>query len=264
VLACDDITSPEAVKAVRALRPDYIVVAAFGQKLPAEILTAPRKACLNVHPSLLPLYRGGNPVQRAVMNGDKLTGVSIIYMSDEVDVGDISVQKSVEIGPDETYGTLESRLASLGAHALVEAIGMIQAGSAGRTAQDESRVTRAGRLRPGEDVIDWSSPALRIHNLVRGLSPRPGAVTWFGEERIKVWETRLLPGETAPGARPGSVVRLDGDVAVVAAGDGVVGVLDVQPEGKKPMTAKAFLAGRPGAGSFFGRIQRREDRCSTI
>ncbi len=259
VLACEDVSAPEAVKAIRDLQPDYIAVAAFGQYLPKEILDAPKKACLNVHPSLLPLYRGGNPIQRAVMNGDAVTGVSIIYVSPKMDAGDVALQKTVEIGPDETYGTLESRLASLGGHALVEAVALVHAGSAGRTVQDESRATKAPHLRPGEEVIDWTSPASKIHNLVRGLSPRPGAVTWFGGERIKVWETRLLPGEKASGARPGLVVRTEGEMAVVATGDGALGVLEVQPDGRKPMAAKAFLAGRQEDEWLFGRIQGREE-----
>lgn len=258
VIACEDVSAPEVIEAIKDSSPDYIAVVAFGQKLPALVLSIAKKACLNVHPSLLPLYRGSNPVQRAVMNGDTVTGVSIIYMSERMDAGDIAVQKPVEIGQDETYGTLESRLASLCAHALVEAINLVQSGSAARTAQDDSRATRARHLRAGEEVIDWSSPAERIHNLVRGLSPRPGSVTWFGEERIKVWETRLLPGGSASGAGPGSLVRVDGDIAVVATGDGAVGVVEVQPDGKKPMGAIAFLAGRQKDGVMFGRIQGRD------
>lgn len=259
VLACDTLKSPEAIEAVRRAKPDFIVVAAFGQKLPREILEAPALGCFNLHPSLLPLYRGGNPVRRAIMNGDAVTGVSIIYMSERVDAGDIAVQKPVEIGQDETCGTLETRLASLGAHALVEAIGLVRSGSAPRTPQDESSATRAPHLGPGEDIIEWGRTAGEIHNLVRALSPRPGAVTWFGGERIKVWETRLLPGGTAGDGPVGSLLGLDGDMALAAAGDGPLGVVQVQPEGKKPMTARAFFAGRRGVGGFFGRIQRREE-----
>lgn len=244
VLACGDVSTPDVVEAISSAGPDFIVVAAFGQKLPKSLVEAPKRASLNVHPSLLPLYRGGNPVQRSVMNGDTLSGVSIIHLSDRMDAGDIVLQKPVEVGPNETYGTLESRLAVLGAHALVEAVSMIRSGSAPRTAQDPSRATRAPHLRPGEDAIDWRRPAKAIHDLVRGLSPKPGAVTWFGEGRIKVLETRLLPGERPGVAECGSVVRLEGGSAVVAVGDGAVGIIEVQPAGRKPMTARAFLAGR--------------------
>lgn len=252
VMACESVAAPEVVKVVCDQKPDLVVVAAFGQKLPREVLEAPALACLNVHPSLLPLYRGGNPVQRAVMNGDALTGVTIIHLAERMDSGDIAVQRAVEIGPDETYGTLESRLSSLGAHALIEAIGLLRAGSAPRVAQDESRATPARHLRRGEDIIDWARPAREVHNLVRGLSPKPGAVTWYGGERIKVWETRLLAGRM-PGMQPGALVGMEGDAALVAAGDGVVAVVEVQPEGKNSMTAKAFLAGRRDGASGFGQ-----------
>ena len=150
------------------------------------------------------------------MNGETVTGVSIIHLSEKMDAGDIVLQKSVEIGPDETYGTLETRLASLGAHALVEAIGMIRAGDAPRVPQDESMATLAPHLRRGEEIIDWGKPAKAIHDLVRALSPRPGAVTWLRGERIKVWETRLLPHEKPANAKPGSILRLVGDWAVAA------------------------------------------------
>jgi methionyl-tRNA formyltransferase len=256
VLACKKVSDPEAVKRITDLRPDFIVVAAFGQRLPAPLLGAAKYACLNVHPSLLPLYRGGNPIQRAVMNGDGFSGVSIMYMSDKMDAGDIAIQKTVEVGPDETYGTLESRLAVLGAHALLEAMMLVRAGSAPRVAQDESKTTKAPHLRNGEETIDWAWSSRRIHALVRGLSPRPGAVTWFGEQRMKVWETRILPSERAS-SDTGSVRRTEGDMAVVATGDGAIGVLEVQPDGRKPMTAQAFLSGRQGASEGF-RIQGRE------
>ena len=254
VLACEDLSAPEAIQAISATKPDFIVVAAFGQKLPRAVLDLPKLACLNVHPSLLPLYRGGNPVQRAVMNGDAVTGVSIIHLSDRMDAGDIVLQKSADLGAEETYGTLESRLAVLGAHALVEAMAMVRAGVAPRTAQDESRATRAPHLRRGEEVIDWDTPAKAIHDLVRGLSPRPGAVTWFGKERIKVWETRLLPGEKIGPAKTGSVLRQDGEMVVVAAADSAVGILEVQPDGRRPMPAGSFLAGRQDVLQRFGRI----------
>lgn len=259
VLAVEDISAPEAMDEIRSKVPDFIVVAAFGQKLPGEILTAAKKATLNIHPSLLPKYRGGNPVQRAVMNGDAVTGVSIIHLSDKMDAGDIVLQKTVEVGPDETYGTLETRLASLGAHALVEALAMIRAGDAPRVPQDESMATRAPHLRRGEEIIDWNKPAKAVHDLVRALSPKPGAVTWLGSERIKVWETRLLPEPKPADAEPGSILGFTGDCAKVAAGDSVLAVCLVQPEGGSKMTGKAFLIGRQGAPRKFGRNQGRED-----
>jgi len=254
VITPDDVGSPEIVAKLKEISPDFIVVVAFGQKLPKEVLELPKRACLNVHPSLLPKYRGGNPIQRQVMAGEKVTGVSVIYMSERMDAGDICVQKSIEIGPDETYGTLEKRLAVLGAHALVEAIFLVYTGSAGRTAQDEAARSYAYHLKPGEEIINWGLSAEEIHNLVRGLSPTPGAVTRLGDERIKIWETRLL--KQAPrvveGLSPGTILETQGDMLVVETGEGVIGVAEVQPEGKKPMTGKAFLVGRPKAPKRFG------------
>lgn len=254
VLTCEDVSLPGVIEAVKDQSPHYVVVVAFGQRLPAGILDAPQKACLNVHPSLLPRYRGGNPIQRAVMNGDQLTGVSIMYMTDRMDAGDIVVQKQTKIGPDETFGTLESRLSSLGAHALMETIGLIQTHLAGRTPQDESIATRAFHLRAGEDHIDWSLGSQAIHNLVRGLSPRPGAVTCLGEERIKIWETGLLPGESPCGSPPGQILGVRGDAALVGTGDGVIAVRTVQPFGKKSMSARAFLLGRHNGHRQFGEF----------
>ena len=246
VITPQRLADREVVEKIRSASPDFIAVAAYGQKLPPEILAIPKYACLNVHPSLLPKYRGGNPIQRQIMAGEKLTGVSIIYMTDRMDAGDICVQKCLEIGPDETFGTLEKRLAVLGAHALLEAMFLVFTGSAGRTPQDEGKATYAPHLKPGEEIIDWNRTAQDVHNLVRALSPVPGAVTVFDDERIKVWETRLIaPSGRAMGKEsPGVILGTEGDMIKVQCGQGIIGILKVQPEGKRPMTARAFLLGR--------------------
>jgi methionyl-tRNA formyltransferase len=250
VLTCEDVGDPGVVAKIREIAPDFVVVAAFGQKLPTAVLDAPALACLNVHPSLLPKYRGGNPIQRAIMNGDKATGVTIIHLSEKMDAGDIVLQKTVEIGPNETFGTLLKRLASLGAHALIQACCLVAAGSDRRTPQDEALATTARHLRRGEEIIDWSKSRESVHNLVRALSPRPGAVTFVDKERIKIWETRIPPVSTAHSARYGSIIGIEGDHALVQCGDGPLAVLLVQPEGRKPMSAKAFLIGRSSVSSF--------------
>lgn len=242
VLECLSVSDPDVVARIREMEPDFITVVAFGQKIPKELLELPRFACLNLHPSLLPKYRGGNPVQRAVIAGDKITGVSVIYMSEKMDAGDICLQKTVEIGSDETYGTLEKRLADLGAHCLVEAMSGVLSGTAGRTAQDDSKASRAPHLRKGEEIIDWTLPARSIHNLVRGLSPRPGAVTFWDGIRIKIWETHMTTLESEDD--PGTVVRTEDDFGLVSCGVGVLQVKLVQPEGKKPMSFRAFMIGR--------------------
>lgn len=243
VLACEDVNAPDVVEKIRQASPDFIVVSAFGQKLGSEILGLPRRACLNVHPSLLPKYRGGNPIRRAIMAGEESTGVTIIYMSNKMDAGDICVQKTTTVGPDETFGTLEKRLAVLGAHALIEAIVAIWTGSAQRVPQDERYVSYARHLAPGEDEIDWTKPARTVHNLIRALSPDPGAVTFLGNERIKVLETRVLQ-DASSGLTPGSILGLEGELLKVQCGEGIIGILEVQPEGKRPMSGRSFFIGR--------------------
>ena len=251
VITPEKVGAPESVKAIEEASPDLIVVSAYGQKIPGEILALPRMGALNVHASLLPEYRGANPVRRAIMDGRRTTGVTVMWMTEEIDAGDICVQKAIEIGPDETFGTLEKRLASLGAHALIEAIMLIRGGSAPRIPQDVSRVTKAPLLKPGEEVVNWNRSAAEIHNLVRALSPEPGATTWYQRERIKLWETRVLTGEKST-AVPGDVLSVDEDKVVVACGEGVLGLVTVQPSGKRPMSAAAFLRGRAGLPRRFG------------
>lgn len=251
VLTPETMFSPEVIDRLRALEPDFIAVAAFGQKLPKEVLELPKYACLNVHPSLLPNYRGGNPVQRQIMSGEQVSGVSIIYMSERMDAGDICIQKTTALGPNETYGTLEKRLSILGAHALLEAILMVYAGGAPRIPQDEKEKTMAFHLKQGEEIIDWKDSAANIHNLVRALSPIPGSVTVFGDERIKIRQTQLV-GPDSLGAsgnsEPGTILDVSDPMVLVQCGQGVIGVVDVQPEGKTCMPAKAFLMGRQQKG----------------
>jgi methionyl-tRNA formyltransferase len=252
VLTCERVGDPGVVRKIREIAPDFVIVAAFGQKLPEEVLSAPKIACLNVHPSLLPKYRGGNPVQRAIMNGDTATGVSIMYMSEKVDAGDIVLRREVPIGPNETFGTLERRLASLGAHVLVEAVRLLASGSVARIPQDEPEATIARHLSKGEEVIDWRRPAAEVHNLVRGLSPKPGAVTYLDGQRIKIWRTRL-PLELHEGSHTaGSIIGVEGESALVQCGDVPIAVLEVQPEGRSSMSAQAFLMGLRSRNRVFG------------
>jgi methionyl-tRNA formyltransferase len=255
VFTPETISSPGAIERLKALEPDFIAVAAYGQKIPAQVLGLPKYACLNVHPSLLPKYRGGNPVQRQIMAGEQKSGVTIIYMSERMDAGDICLQKVLDVDPDETYGTLEQRLSVVGAEALVEAMCLVYTGSAARTPQNEEESTYAPHLKPGEELINWQASAEDIHNLVRALSPVPGAVTVFGSERTKIWRTKLLPSESYPfpaDTVPGTILKAGDTMAVVRCGKGVIGVLEVQPAGKKTMPAKAFLAGRQDRETKFG------------
>ncbi|HHX09905.1 MAG TPA: methionyl-tRNA formyltransferase [Firmicutes bacterium] len=255
VFTPENISSPEAIERLRLVEPDFIAVAAYGQRIPAQVLELPKYACLNVHPSLLPKYRGGNPIQRQIMAGEQKSGVTIIYMSERMDAGDVCVQKTVDVDPNETYGTLERHLSVTGADALIEAIALVYTGAAARTPQDEGESTYAPHLKPGEEIIDWQAPAEHIHNLVRALSPVPGAVTLFGTERTKIWRTQLLPSESyafSDDTAPGTILKIDDTMAVVRCGQGVIGVLEVQPAGKTTMIARAFLVGRQDRSNKFG------------
>jgi methionyl-tRNA formyltransferase len=258
VITPEDMSCPDVVSAIKEVQPDVIAVVAFGQKLPKEVLEIPKYACLNVHPSLLPKYRGGNPIQRQLMAGETEVGVSIMYMDEGMDSGDICLQRVVPVGPDETLGTLEKRLSVVGADALLESIHAIYEGSAPRIAQDEKVKTVAFHLKPGEDVIDWTRPATEIHNLVRALSPAPGAVTTFGDERIKIWQTELADSNEKEDSdsAPGTIIGIEESKLLVRCGEGLLAVTEVQPEGKRRMSAKAFLAGRQKGPFRFGDLDK--------
>ncbi len=255
VFTPDAIGTSQSIEKLTLARPDFIAVVAYGQKLPNSIIELPKYACLNVHPSLLPKYRGGNPIQRQIMAGEQTTGVSVILMGEQMDAGDICFQKSLKLEANETFGELENRLSIEGAQALVETIWSIYTGSAECKSQKESEATFAPHLKRGENVIDWKLSAHQIHNLVRALSPKPGAVTMFGNELTKIWRTQIMSLQRVSNLDrtvPGTVVKINGTMAIVKCGKGLLGVLEVQPAGKKTMAAAAFLAGRQKLTARFG------------
>lgn len=234
----------EFLEALRSLRPDVIVTVAYGKILPREILELPRLGCLNVHPSLLPRYRGAAPIHRALMNGDQLTGVTVMRMSEEMDAGDIVLQRELQIDPEEDRGALEARLAEAGAELLLQALRLLATGEAPRRPQDHAAATYAPRLAREEERIDWHQPAERVINLVRALSPRPGAHTLVDGEPLKILRAAALSG--APAGAPGEVVEIrPGEGFVVRAKEGAVLVRVVQPAGGRVMPAAAYLNGRP-------------------
>ncbi len=239
------VEQPERIKdaagAIEETGCDVLVVVSYGQIIPREILDIPKEGPLNVHPSLLPRYRGAAPIQRAIMNGEKRTGVTIMWMNERLDAGDIFLQREVEIGENETYGELHQRLAELSARMLLEALDLIEAGRAVRIPQDESLATYAKPISKEETRIDWSLPAERLHNLVRALSPKPGAQATISGMRVKIYRTE--PGELS--GTPGEVLVKDPKAGVleVACGAKSLRILEIQPEGKKIMDAASFLRG---------------------
>lgn len=234
----------EAMKVIETLSPDLIVVAAYGRILPDEMLAYPPMGCINVHSSLLPKFRGAAPINWAILAGEKETGVTIMHMAHELDAGDIILQKSTPIAPNETAETLYARLAELGGELVTEAVTALEQGTAARTPQDESQATLAPMLSKELSPMDFSRPAQALHDQVRGLYPWPAAVTELDGLRCKVLQTALT-GETTSKA-PGTVVQADKKGLKLACGDGkVLELVTVQPDGKKAMPATAFLQGHP-------------------
>lgn len=233
-----------ALAQIQALAPELIVVAAYGRFLPDDILACPKFGCINVHSSLLPKYRGAAPINWAVLNGETVTGVTIQQMAHDMDAGDILAQESTPIGSEEDAGQLYTRLSELGAALLVRTVADIAAGTASRIPQDHTKATLAPMLSRELSPVDWTKSVREIHDQVRGLMPWPMATAELDGVRCKLWSVRVC-GETT-GKSPGSVVQADKKGLKVACGGGtVLEILQLQPDGKKPMDAKAFLMGHP-------------------
>lgn len=237
--------SSEALSLVRDLAPELIVVAAYGKILPEEILGVPHYGCINVHSSLLPKYRGAAPINWAILNGERESGVSIMYMAKELDAGDVILQKSTPIGEEEDAQSLTARLADLGAGALSQAVASLADGTAARVPQDASLHTYAPMLGKEMSPVDWSRPAREIACQVRGLIPWPCASTdVISGEPMKLLFVREIGEETA--AAPGSIIAAGKQGIDLACGDGkVLRVLELQAQGGKRMAAAAYLAGHP-------------------
>ena len=235
---------------LKPLSPDLIVVVAFGQILPEAILSLPPLGCVNLHPSLLPKYRGAAPIQRAIMNGEEETGVTVMFMDEGEDTGDVILQEKAEIGISDTAELLSQRLAELGAQLVSKALKIAESGPLPRQFQDNSKASYAPRLSREDGLIDWKKSAFEIHNLIRGTVPWPGAYTTFGEAaRLKIWESRLLESPQ-PSAPAGTIIDILSDKGVVvAAGDTGLLITTVQPANKPKMAASAFVNGyrlKPG------------------
>jgi methionyl-tRNA formyltransferase len=242
VLQPASIRTEEFLSTLSALTPDLGVVAAYGRILPAPLLELPRLGLINVHASLLPRWRGAAPVHRAVMAGDTETGVTIMRVVPELDAGATLATARRPIGADETSVEVERDLAAMGAELLLESVEALAAGTAVETPQDEAGVTYAPKLTKDEGTVDWHEPAVAIHNRVRGLQPWPLVRVSLGGVRVLLHRT-TVGGET--GAAPGTIGTAAGDRLEIAAGDGrVVRLLEIQPEGRRVMDARAFLAGR--------------------
>jgi methionyl-tRNA formyltransferase len=242
------LKDPAFAAALREWRPDIGVVAAYGKIIPDEILAIPRLGMINVHASLLPKYRGAAPVQRAIIDGETVTGVTIMKIETLLDAGAMLAKTTRPIDPDDTSDVVERDLARLGADLLLEVLEQVAAGTEQEERQDFMLATFAPRLTKEEGVLDWSLPAAYIHNRVRGLHPWPHASTHLDGARIILLKTRVEAGTSD--AAPGTILGGSPDAIHVATGHGGrIGIEQLQPEGRRPMSAREFAAGhrlKPG------------------
>ncbi|MFC4076461.1 methionyl-tRNA formyltransferase [Salinithrix halophila] len=243
-----DVLQPEklwqstALGKILTVEPDLVVTAAYGQILPRELLEAPRFGCINVHASLLPKYRGGAPIHHALIRGEKEVGVTIMYMVEALDAGDMLLQRAIPVTESDDVGTLHDRLSVLGAELLTEVLPDILSGKAQARPQDPEQVTYAPNIKREDEKIDWTKGGRALFNQVRGLRPWPVAFTSWKGKPLKIW--RAHPLEASVMAEPGTVIRVDSAGIVVATGEGALVLTELQPAGKKAMSVEEFLRGR--------------------
>jgi len=252
VLQPGKITDKEFSVQLKDFAADIFVVIAYGKILPVDVLSVPRKFCINVHASLLPKYRGASPIHWAVINGDETTGVTIIKMNSQLDAGEIICQDEVPITAEDTTVTLKRKLTETGRQLLIKTLAAIEAGTFSCRAQEESSATYVAKLTKELGLIDWAKPAAETHNLVRGLQPWPGAYTFCQQKVLKILETNVAESQ-APAASPGQVVKIGKEGFDVVTGRGILRVCTVHPESAKPMSAHSFILGqRINVGFRFG------------
>jgi methionyl-tRNA formyltransferase len=241
------IKDPESISQIRALAPDAIVVMAYGQILPRAVLEIPRLACLNLHASLLPRWRGAAPIQAAIAAGDGTTGITVMYMAEGLDTGDILLQRKIAIAPNETGGSLHDRLAAIAPEALLESLRLLSAGSAPRSPQDNALATYAPKLNRDAGKIDWSETAEAIERKIRAFNPWPGAFTSVTAKNAKPRNLKVFSALVVElKGMPGEIVHADERGLVIAAGERALSLQEVQLEGKQRMSAAEFLRGNRG------------------
>lgn len=246
------VREPEQVEKLARFQADIFIVAAFGQLLPEEILRLPKYGCVNIHASLLPKYRGAAPIQWAILNGEKETGITIMQMDKGLDTGDMLMKCAVPVEEKETGESLHDKLCEAGARLIVEALPKIENGELVPEKQKEEEASYVGMLKKSLGLIDWTKDAVSIDRLVRGLNSWPSAYTYYNKKSLKIWESEPVeeeadggqkPGET--GRKAGRIERVEKDAFYVRTGGGILKVTAVQLEGKKRLPVKEFLLGYP-------------------
>jgi methionyl-tRNA formyltransferase len=233
------IKDRQAIDEIRALEPDVIVVMAYGQILPRDVLEIPKMTCLNLHASLLPRWRGAAPIQAAIAAGDRETGITVMYMDEGLDTGDILLHRRIDIRPDETGGSLHDRLSEIAPGALLEALRLLGQGAAPRFPQDNALATYAPKLKREDGKIDWSEPAEVIERRIRAFNPWPGTFMELGGQNLKIFSASILDLN----GKQGETLRSDKEL-VIAAGSGALSLTEVQLEGRRRMSAAEFLRGQ--------------------
>ena len=233
------VRDEEFVDTLRAYNPDVMVVVAFGQIIPLSILKMPKYGCVNIHGSLLPKYRGAAPIQWAVLDGEKETGITTILMDEGIDTGDILLKKTIKIDADETSGSLFDKLKALGAETILETLDELEKGSITPTKQGESPTAYAKMLTKAMGLIDFTRSAKELDCFVRGMDPWPSAYTLLAGKTLKLWKVRAVEKS----GKAGSVIEIGKESFTIACGEGAIEVLEVQLEGKKRMSAGDFLKG---------------------
>ncbi len=251
------VRSESFLTIVRDLRPDALALAAFGQIIPHALLDQPPRGPVNVHGSLLPKYRGAAPIQYAILNGERETGITTMWMDATLDTGDILLTRTVSIEEDDTTGTLTPRMAAAGAELLIETLDRLEAGTCPRIPQNDAEATFAPAITPADSVVPWTDPAERIRNRIRALSPRPGAFAAMKGRRIKLWSATVREGVGEPGA----VTSVGRETVEVGTGQDILSLVEVQPENSRRMTAAEWARGaRLAAGDRFDQMGRPTDR----
>lgn len=239
----EKIRRPEELAPILELKPDLVVTAAFGQILPNTLLEAPKYGCINVHASLLPELRGGAPIHYAILQGKKTTGITIMYMAEQLDAGDILTQREIDITEEDNVGTLFEKLSKVGCELLIDTLPKLLANELTAIPQAEEKATFAPNIKREQEKINWTKSGEEIYNQIRGLNPWPVAFTVWNELPLKVWEAAKVSAPKQ--AAPGTVLELQKDGIVIATGnETAIKMIEIQPSGKKKMPAAQFLQGK--------------------
>lgn len=242
VLQPEKMKDVEEINKVLAFKPDLVVTCAFGQILPKELLDAPKYGCINVHASLLPELRGGAPIHYAILEGKKKTGITIMYMVEKLDAGDILTQVEVPIDEKDTVGTLQDKLSEVGAKLLSDTLPRLLKGEIKPIPQDDSKATFASNIKREQEKIDWLKTGEEIYNHIRGLNPWPVAYTNLSDKVMKIWWGEKI--QMAEQKEPGTIMKVESDGIVVATGNQTaIKITEIQPSGKKKMSVEQFVRG---------------------